>query len=770
MIYADAFVFRLVGYKGTVYYPYKDSNSCGSWLPPGRLYHGLYPGGRTEGNLCFEVPKTEDNFVLIYSPGGLLAQSWHYLRLDPNRLGAMEDLSEVSLDPTPDSLALPKGMKVDNPVEAGAVLTGPEGIEIVVTGFAENAYEVDPYMSLRKEIYDFPDPPQTDLQYVQVNLGITSTFPVNSQGARHSDFRLVGDGRIIYYRGTCPLINDSAYGGAFPGMRTEGNICFAVPSTEANFILIYGRDPNNAESWRFLKLDPIRVGSLADLSKYPVNVALDVTSLRKGTSFEYPLEAGSVLKGTDDTEVVVTDVMEYSEELIQAERADLRLGYESVPPPVDGYKRLLIGVGFANLSGDRTVNAERAAHAFYLVGDDRVVYGEECWYSIPKRLAGQLLPGGRVEGRICFDVPDSKDTFVLIHSPKARDPESHRFLVIDPLQSGSLADLSQVPPGRDPSLPRGTSIDNPLQAGTVLKGVEGTEVVVTRILEDAWEYLAEKGSVYGDPPTGFRYYLITVGLANISHDEIVYAAPRLFQLVGDNRVLYSFRDTFRTNYGEIDDYRCGRRIPNAIQGQLFPGGKVEGNICFKVPESEDNFVLIHSSRFLALDPLQVGAASDLSKVSLDPTPAALASPKGSRFDNPLEAGSLLQLPNKLEINVVGVVKGEAAREVLKKEQDGPSNDLPELGLSYYILRLKVSNVSDTESLAPYGGAFTLVGDKRIVYRGSNCVINDSDNLYRYARRLDPGATIEGSLCFKVANSDKNFILMSGTPPTIFLRV
>ena len=95
-----------------------------------------------EGNLCFEVPAEGKDLTLIYSPGGYLAESWHYLRLDPLRTGSLEDLTRSLVGPPAEREKSPKGMSVHNPVEAGGVVTGADGAEVVVTAIVDDAYEL----------------------------------------------------------------------------------------------------------------------------------------------------------------------------------------------------------------------------------------------------------------------------------------------------------------------------------------------------------------------------------------------------------------------------------------------------------------------------------------------------------------------------------------------------------------------------------------------------------------------------------------------------
>ena len=57
----DDFDFELIG-DDRVIYNYSDG--CG--VIPDELDRELFPGGRAEGNVCFEIPITERGLILIY--------------------------------------------------------------------------------------------------------------------------------------------------------------------------------------------------------------------------------------------------------------------------------------------------------------------------------------------------------------------------------------------------------------------------------------------------------------------------------------------------------------------------------------------------------------------------------------------------------------------------------------------------------------------------------------------------------------------------------
>ena len=65
--------FKLVGDNRTVYEFYSRANRCGVVIPDplgGDVFNvKLFPGGQTEGNICFQIPEDEGGLILIHEPG-----------------------------------------------------------------------------------------------------------------------------------------------------------------------------------------------------------------------------------------------------------------------------------------------------------------------------------------------------------------------------------------------------------------------------------------------------------------------------------------------------------------------------------------------------------------------------------------------------------------------------------------------------------------------------------------------------------------------------
>ena len=61
-----------------------------------------------------------------------------------------------------------------------------------------------------------------------------------------------------------------------------------------------------------------------------------------------------------------------------------------------------------------------------------------------------------------------------------------------------------------------------------------------------------------------------------------------FELIGERRLVYTFTEG------------CGL-IPDELRGEIFPGGQTEGNVCFEIPVTEGELLLIHQPGYTAED-------------------------------------------------------------------------------------------------------------------------------------------------------------------------
>ncbi len=80
--------------------------------------------------------------------------------------------------------------------------------------------------------------------------------------------------------------------------------------------------------------------------------------------------------------------------------------------------------------------------------------------------------------------------------------------------------------------------------------------------------------------------MIFVEVSNPSGTDSIQVSEFDFKLIGDNRVVYSTLEN-----------SCGFIIPDGLNGEIYGGGRIQGNICFEIPKDEGNLVLIHEPGF-----------------------------------------------------------------------------------------------------------------------------------------------------------------------------
>ena len=177
------------------------------------------------------------------------------------------------------------------------------------------------------------------------------------------------------------------------------------------------------------------------------------------------------------------------------------------------------------------------------------------------------------------------------------DPESEYWILEDGEwklgttdDSGCEGELSS---GEDddatPATGPGSSRSEPASVGDSVE-VSNLRITLLEADTDAAAQLEELSEFEQTPTPGRRAVLVRIKVEHIGDadsDETIQVFESDFEVTGSSNVIY---DSFS------DGSSCGF-YDDAISGEMFPGGSIEGYFCIQVPEDETDLLLIAAPGF-----------------------------------------------------------------------------------------------------------------------------------------------------------------------------
>ena len=140
-----------------------------------------------------------------------------------------------------------------------------------------------------------------------------------------------------------------------------------------------------------------------------------------------------------------------------------------------------------------------------------------------------------------------------------------------------------------------------------------------------------------------------------------------------------------------------------------------------------------------------------------PTPISTPLPPGASLDNPHDAGDVLVGSNGLQVQVVGVMQ-DAQPFLLHNFPDNPA---PPPGYRYYMVALRIFNLTGAESVNVSHTHFHLVGSSRSDY---NPVIHSCGSIPdQLEGEISKGGQLEGKVCFQVPVDEDDLVLIYADP-------
>ena len=322
--------------------------------------------------------------------------------------------------------------------------------------------------------------------------------------------------------------------------------------------------------------------------------------------------------------------------------------------------------------------------------------------------------------------------------------------------------------------PIGQSRQNPTPFGAlvVLEDEDNPqdhwEVSVLSLNDDAWKIIRTENSFNDPPEPGNQFVMVTVRMKYLGPDSVTLLGDYRFRALGNSGVVYS---PFRQSCGVIPD-----DLP--IQ-ELFTGGQVEGNVCWQVASSDVESLVMFIEPDSILSEQRVWMTIRSSTPTATPTPTPTATPTqtppttttptpiGQSRQNPIPFGALVVLEDEdnpqdhWEVSVLSL--NDDAWKIIRTENS--FNDPPEPGNQFVMVtvRMKYLGPDSVTLLGDY--RFRALGNSGVVYspfRQSCGVIPDDLPI----QELFTGGQVEGNVCWQVASSDVESLVMFIEPDSI----
>ncbi len=309
----------------------------------------------------------------------------------------------------------------------------------------------------------------------------------------------------------------------------------------------------------------------------------------------------------------------------------------------------------------------------------------------------------------------------------------------------STATAISKPTATPEAVEPGASRSAPLPLGTELRFTNWAVMISAVVRGDEAARAIANANQFNDPaPPGWQYLLATLKLTNISTEQTARSALLGVdvRVTGQRSLLYD---------------RASVVPPRQLEGELFPGGSVEGQIAFLVPVDEGNLMFYvaeflsfdrNGRRFVAIDEGAV-VRPDSVLATLTPTDT------GASRANPAPLG-VTTISENWEITVLEALRGiEAARRVA--EANMFNEPAPE-GEEYLLARVRARYLGrdDPDVMAQISQSdFRATGAANVVYERP-LVVAPEPRLDAY---LFPGGQVEGWLVVQVPADETGLTLV-----------
>jgi hypothetical protein len=287
-------------------------------------------------------------------------------------------------------------------------------------------------------------------------------------------------------------------------------------------------------------------------------------------------------------------------------------------------------------------------------------------------------------------------------------------------------------------------MDDPIPAGT-WASVGVVDVAVVANETDATERVLDENEFNVAPEPGNRFVMWRVAVSNAGEQAIPLLAEVSFTVTGPSTVVYNTSANCGVIPDQLDEFR-----------DVFPGGTVEGNLCWEVADEDaESLVLLVDQFALSSEGTVFASAGTNVPLTIDypaPVPPATDGPAGTR-GNPYPIGETIAV-GEWDITVTGV-QADATAAVLTENS---LNEPPDAGRQFFLVGIEGAYNGNTSDFLFASTSFATVGPLAVAYTGEDTCGVVPGEIEVFAE-VFPGGTVAGNLCWSVRSEDADGIVL-----------
>ena len=316
-------------------------------------------------------------------------------------------------------------------------------------------------------------------------------------------------------------------------------------------------------------------------------------------------------------------------------------------------------------------------------------------------------------------------------------------------------------PGSVPLTEAGSDEDGAARETAITLGETGEvsdyEITVLDVTPFADDLIAAENRFNDEAGDGFQFYLVRVEVTYNGDDTGNPGFELSFRSVGAGNTGYS---TYEDSCGVTpdDEYSAG---------ELFEGGTVEYNVCWRVAGNDADTLVMYVEELFSFDgdPVWFSLGNDPADSGRgrtgNGTPASgsddddlALSDAGEDRDDPVPVGETAAVGDYL-LSVVSVTP--LADDLIAAENQ--FNDLPGRGNQFFIARIAVTYVGNETGNPGFDLNVQAVGDRNVGYTTfeDSCGVTPDDEFS--AGELFPDGTVEYNVCWRIDSDDADSLLL-----------